>query len=143
MTKTELFERWCDEVWRKGNLDAIDEFLVPSTVTAGVVPHMQMGPKEFRELVTVVLHHVRDVEPVILHSVENGDWMAAMMRFDTSRADNGAPVEVPGQVFLRFEGDKMVEAYNLLDYLAFFEQLGLMPPDTLTICLTGHKLDWA
>lgn len=143
MTKTELFKNWCDEVWRKRNLDAIDEFLVPSTVTEGVVPHMEMGPKEFRELAAVVLHHVGPVEPVILHSVEQDDWLAAMFRFETSRADNGAPVEVPGNVFLRFEGDRMVEAYNLLDYLAFFEQLGLMPPDTLTICLTGHRLDWA
>lgn len=143
MTKTELFARWCDEVWRKGNLDAIDAYLVPSTVTAGVVPDMQMGPKEFRELVTVVLHHVGEVEPVVLHSVEQNDWLAIMMRFDTSRADNGAPVSVPGQVFVRFDGDKMIESYNHLDYLSFFEQLGLMPPDTLTICLTGQKLDWA
>ncbi|TDE35068.1 ester cyclase [Antarcticimicrobium sediminis] len=143
LTKTELFERWCDEVWRKGNLDAIDDFLKTSTLTAGVVPHMQMGPADFRELVTVVRFHVGPIEPTIQHCVEQGDWLAVMMQFDSTRADNGAPIQVPGQVFLRFEGDKMVEAYNLLDFMSFFEQLGLLPPDALTICLTGHKLDWS
>ena len=142
MTKIELLQRWCDEVWRKGNLDAIDELFDPSAVTSGVVPQLQIGPEDFRELVTVLRHHVRDIEVTILKTVEQDDWLAAMIQFNTSRADNGAPIEVAGQVLLRYAGDKMIEAYNHFDYLSFFEQLGLVPPDSLTICLTGHKLDW-
>ncbi|MDK3018523.1 ester cyclase [Pseudodonghicola flavimaris] len=143
MTKIEVLQRWCDEVWRDGNLDAIGELFDPSAVTSGVVPQMQIGPDDFRELVSVLRHHVGPIEAEILKTVEEGDWLAAMMNFRTSRADNGAPIEVAGQVMLRFNGDRMAEAYNHFDYLAFFEQLGLVPPDSLTIFLTGHKLDWA
>ncbi|WP_417676235.1 ester cyclase [Pseudodonghicola sp.] len=143
MTKIEVLQRWCEEVWRKGNLEAIDDLFTPDAITSGVVPQMQIGPKDFRELVSVLRNHVGEIEVNILKTVEQDDWLAAMMRFRTSRADNGAPIEVAGQVMLRFSGDKMVEAYNHFDYLAFFEQLGLVPPDSLTIFLTGHKLDWA
>lgn len=142
MTKIEVLQRWCEEVWGKGNLEAINELFDPSAVTSGVVPHLQIGPDDFRELVTVLLNHVGSIEATILNTVEQDDWLAAMINFKTTRADTGAPVEVAGQVMLRFNGDRMVEAYNHFDYLAFFEQLGFVPANSLTVLLTGHSLDW-
>ncbi|GHG95420.1 ester cyclase [Pseudodonghicola xiamenensis] len=142
MSKIEMFRWWCEEVWHKGNLEAIHQMFAPDAVTSGVVPELLMGPDDFYELVSVLRSHVGPITPEILKTVEQDDWLAVMMRFKTSRADNGAPIEVSGQVMLRYQGDKMVEAYNHFDYLAFFEQLGLVPQDSLSIFLTGHKLDW-
>lgn len=142
MTKTELLQRWFDEVWFRGNLDAIDEMFVPATKANGLLPEIVMGPEDFRELVAVLRAHVGNIKVTLLKTIENGDWLAALVHARMVRTDNGAPVEVTGQVFTRFAGDKMVEAYNQFDMISWFEQMGQMPANTLPVCLTGQGLDW-
>lgn len=143
MTKTELLQRWFDEVWFRGNLDAIDELFAPSTKANGLLPEMAMGPEDFRELVTVLREHIGDIKVTLVKTIENGDWLAALLQARMNRTDNGAPVEVTGQVIVRFDGDKMTEAYNQFDMISWFEQLGQMPPNTLPVCLTGQMMGWA
>lgn len=142
MTKTELLRRWYDEVWENGNLDVIDDFFDPETVAAGIVPEMQMGRDDFKALVMAFQSHVGTFKIDLLKVIESGDWLAAIIRVSTTRSDNGAPIEVTGQTMTRFKGDKMVEAYNQMDYITLLEQLELLPADTLPICMTGQRLDW-
>jgi len=143
MTKTELLQRWFDEVWFRGNLAAIDEMFVPSSEANGILPDMEMGPDEFRELVEVMREHVGDIKVTMHKTIESGDWLAALVRARMTRTDNGAPVEITGQVIARFAGDRMVEAYNQFDMISLFEQLGQFPPHTLPVCMTGQSLTWA
>ncbi len=143
MTKTELLQRWFDEVWFRGNLDAIDEMFVPASEAKGILPEMEMGPREFRELVEVMREHVGDIKVTMHKSIESGDWLAALVQAHMVRTDNGAPIDMTGQVIARFAGDKIVEAYNQFDMISLFEQLGQLPPDTLPICMTGQVLAWA
>jgi len=142
MTKTELLRRWYEEVWENGNLDVIGDFFDPGTIAQGVVPEMQMGVDDFRDLVMAFQAHVGAFKVDMLKAIEADDWVAAMIRVQTTRADNGAPIEVTGQVMTRFENGKMVEAYNQMDYVTLLEQLGLFPAETLPICMTGQRLDW-
>lgn len=142
MTKTEFLRQWYDEVWENGNLDVIGDFFDPDTVAQGIVPEMQMGLDDFRDLIMAFQAHVGSFKVDLLNVIENGDWLAAIVKVHTTRADNGAPVEVTGQVMTRFQGGKMVEAYNQMDYVTLLEQLGLFPPETLPICMTGQRLDW-
>lgn len=143
MTKTEILEQWYEQVWVQGNLEAIDDYFVPETEAAGLIPGMRVGPDDFRHLVTAFRMHVGEIDLDIVNAVESHDWLAALLHVRTSRADNGKPIEVTGQVMVRFSGNRIVEAYNQFDFVALFEQLGQMPEDTLPICMTGHKLVWA
>ncbi len=142
-SNTEILQNWYDQVWVKGDLDAIDTFFEPDLVASGIVPEMQVGRDDFRDLVTAFLAHVGEVEVKLPITVENGDWVSAFLHVHTARGDNGAPIEVTGQVMARFENGKIVEAYNQFDFVSLFEQLGLFPSDTLPICMTGQRLDWA
>lgn len=142
-SKAEMLQRWYDEVWVRGNLNAIEEFYVPNIVASGIVPEMQVGLDDFRDLVAAFRAHVGEIDVKLPITTEQDDWLSAFLHVHTTRADNGAPIEVTGQVMVRFEDDKIVEAYNQFDFISLFEQLGQLPEDTIPICMTGQQLAWA
>jgi len=143
MTKTELLQRWFDEVWFRGNLDAIGELFVPNAEANGVLPEIEFGPDEFRELVKVMREHLGNIRVTLHKTIEQDDWLAALTRAQMTRIDNHAPIEMTGQVMARFDGDKMVETYNQFDLVSLFEQMEQFPQHTLPICMTGARLTWA
>ncbi len=142
MTKSELLKAWYSEVWEQGNTDAIDQYFLPDTMAEGLIPEMQVGADDFRDLVTAFRHLLGDIRVELPKIIEENDWLSAILHVHTSRADTGAAVEVSGQVMARFKDGKMVEAYNQFDFVSFFEQLGQLPQDTLPVCMTGQRLDW-
>lgn len=143
MKKSQLLKEWYDQVWVHGDLEAIDRFFDPSAMAEGIIPEMQVGPDDFRELVMAFRHHVGDIKVELPKTIEDEEWVSAILHVHTSRADNGAPIEVTGQVMARFAEGKLVEAYNQFDFISLFEQLGQLPEDSLPICMTGQKLEWA
>jgi len=143
MTKTELLQHWFDEVWTKGNLTVIDEMLSPEAEANGLFPAFGLNIADYHDLTLAVRHLVDDISVRFSHTLDQGQWLAARTVISAKRADNEGPIDLTGQLFVRFEGAKMVEIYSHLNFLSFFEQLGQMPPDTLPICLTGQHLQWA
>ena len=139
-TKTQMLDRWYTDVWQDGNLDAIDIYFAPETDAQGIVPDLSMGPTEFRDLVTVIREMVDRIEITVIHAVEQGNWLSALVQFRAHRKSSDVLVHGFSQVMVRFDGDKMVETYNSFDFLTFFEQLGQMPPDSLPLLLTGTHL---
>lgn len=143
MTKSGLLKNWYEQVWEQGNVDMIDTFFGADTMAEGLIPEMQVGPDDFREFVSAFRYHLGDIRVELPKIIENGDWLSAILHVHTSRADNGAPIEVTGQTMVRVKDGKIVEAYNQFDLISLFEQLGQMPEDTLPVCMTGQRLDWA
>lgn len=142
MTNSEILRNWYSEVWEKGNTDAIDQFFAAETLAEGLIPEMQVGADDFRDLVTAFRHVLGEITVELPKIIENGNWVSAILNVKTFRADNGAPLEVTGQVMARFKDNRMVEAYNHFDFISFFEELGQFPSDTLPVCMTGQRLDW-
>jgi len=142
MTKKEILQRWYDEVWCKGNLDMIDELFCPDTIASGIIPEMQMGPQDFRDLIFAVRNLVGDISVALPVTIEQDDWLSAVLIVNTCRNDSGTPIIVTGQVIARFDDGRMVETYNQFDWMSLFEQLGQFPPETLPVCMAGQRLDW-
>ncbi|MEQ9693198.1 nuclear transport factor 2 family protein [Shimia sp. SDUM112013] len=140
MEKREILSEWYRRVWIEGDLDAIDELFSPDTQAAGLVPEMQVGPDDFRELVPMFLDMVEDPHVSLDKVMEDGDWASALYSMRVTDSATGKPVIGSGQLFARFEGDKMVETYNSFDFMSFFEQVGLLPEQCLALCLTGQKI---
>ncbi len=142
MTNSDILRAWYSEVWEKGNTDAIGQFFAPDTVAKGLIPEMQVGAEDFRDLVMAFRHILGDIKVDLPKTIENDDWVSAILHVSTSRADNGAPLKVTGQVMARFKDQMIVETYNQFDFVSLFEQLGQFPQDTLPVCMTGQRLDW-
>jgi ketosteroid isomerase-like protein len=140
MGKKEILEEWYRRVWREGELEAIDELFTPDTRAAGLIPEMRMGPTEFRELVPMFLELVDSPEFTLDKVMEDGDWAAALYSMRVTDSATGKPVVGSGQLFARFRENKMVETYNSFDFMAFFEQIGLLPSNSLALSLTGQRI---
>lgn len=142
ITKTELLKHWFVQIWEKGNLDAIDKMLGPNAESNGLFPAFGLRSADYHDLALAIRGLVEDIHVDFSHALEQGEWLAVRTVVDGKRADNGDPVHVSGQVFVRFEGLRMAEIYSHFDFFSFFEQMGQLPADALPICLTGQRLRW-
>lgn len=140
MTKHDILQSWYKRVWIDVDLDAIDEIFRPDSLAEGVIPGMQMGPEDFRELVPMALSLINSPSFSLNKTLEDGDWASSVYTLSAFGSDNGRPIHCMGQVCARFEGDKIVEAYNSFDFMGLFEQVGLLPENSTVLCLTGQSL---
>ncbi|SLN70666.1 ester cyclase [Ruegeria meonggei] len=143
MAHADLLRDWYAEVWEKGDTDAIDQYFAPDTMAEGIIPEMQVGADEFRDLVMAFRHVLGEIHVELPKVIEQDDWVSAIIKVKTTRADNGAPLQAAGSVIARVRDGRMVEAYNQFDFISLFEQLGQFPEDTLPVCMTGQRLEWA
>jgi hypothetical protein len=140
MTKLDLLKNWYDSVWVKGDISAIDQFFAPMAGANGLMPDGQVGAEDFRALVPALRALVRNLSIGIDHFQEGGDWLWAQVTVNALPAQGVTPIKASGQVMLRFDGGKITEAYNMFDFLTFFEQAGLLPKDTFLLLLAGETL---
>lgn len=143
MTNTELLQQWFNEVWVNGNLDAIENILRPDTISTGLIPSFGLRPNDLRALVAALRELLNDIKVTFSHTMEHGDWLAVRTVITAERADTGEPINVTGQLFVRFQDQRIAETHSQFGFFSLFEQLGQLPPDVLPICLTGQTLRWA
>ena len=133
-------ETWFEEVWRKGNLDAIDEMLAPDAVMHGLggMDTDVAGPEGFKPFVLQLRGAFPDIEVHIEQTVEQGDliasrWVATM----THQGDHLGPVatnrrvQVTGMSIARLKDGKMIEGWNNWDTMAMMQQIGALTPNAV------------
>lgn len=140
MVPIEVTRRFFYRVWTQEDAGAIDEMLVPDSSARGLGGAPRIGPDEFKALHAALLRLVGDVEIAIEDHADSGDWTFAICTFRARVRGTGKPVEIGGQIYLRVENDCIVEAYNNWDFMALFEQLGLLPDGVFERCLSGERV---
>ncbi len=140
MTKLDFLKDWYRRVWIDADLAAIDRYFAPRAGADGILPDGQVGVEDFRALVPALLALVRDVSIDIDRSVETGDWLWAQISVRAKTAHGVDPIHACGQVMVRIEDGRITEAYNCFDFITFFEQAGLLPPDAFLLLLGGERL---
>lgn len=138
--KQQIIEDWFRRVWMEQDMDAIDEMFRPDSKAEGVLPGFGIGPDDFREMATMYLALVEDPQVRVEKVMVEGDWAAALWTMSILNPLNEERIKGFGQLFVRFEEDIMVEAYNNFDFVGFFQQLGLLPEQTMALVLTGQKV---
>ncbi len=142
MNKREFIESWFQRVWFEEDFDAIDEMLLPSVHVEGLRETPQVGPQEFRQFAEAFLGRIKDMRVGIAHYMESGDWASALVTISAACRATGKPVSTTGQVLVRIKNDVNVEAYNHIDFITLYEELGLMPHGTHSHCLSGGSLSF-
>lgn len=118
-----------------GNIDALDELVVPEAVTHGdaVFPvvqgreAMKNGIKAFRtafpDATLTVDKMFAEADKVVTHVIvrgtQQGDWLGA--------APTGRTMIWTASSIARFANGKMVESWVIQDELGIMQQLGLVP----------------
>ncbi|WP_299374783.1 nuclear transport factor 2 family protein [uncultured Tateyamaria sp.] len=138
--KIETLRTYFDEVWVKGNVDALKTVLAPDARTRGIMGEMPFAVDDMVELVSMVRELLGPITVDIPVTVDQGDWLSAVVEIKSHAAHSGDPVHVFNHMIVRFDGPKMIELYSGVDSLMLFEQLGLMPENALAIMLGGTRL---
>ncbi len=135
-----ILTEWYERVWQNGEAEAIDTLMKPDTLAGGLVPGMQIGPDEFKLLVATLDELIEAPKVRMEKLIEVGDWVSAFITFQATPRDGSPSFDCSAMTFARIKGGKIVEAYNTLDFVMFFESLGLLPPDTVALLLSGQAL---
>ena len=130
----DLVLRHHEEVWSKGNLDAVDELYAPDFV--GHHPRMPdwVGPEAVKQAVQTM----RGAFPDFTESVEDviGEGDRIVTRFTSSGthlgmlrgiAPTGKRIAMAEIGIFRVAGGKIAEKWGLFDRLGMFQELGVVP----------------
>lgn len=140
MTKLDILNAWFARVWIAGDYAAIETFFTPDSAASGVMRGLDLRPADFAELIPALMRFIESPAVDVLRSMETDDWLWVLARITATAAQSGAPVDFTAQIAMRFEGERIAEAYNHVDLVSLLEQLGALPAETLALCLSGERL---
>lgn len=140
MTKQEMLEAFIQRVWIEGDAEAAVGLFDAQGAVKGVVSDMTVGATDFTTVVEAFLGLVEEPRFRIERAVEQGDWLSALVTVEARAPSDQRPIVVTGQIMLRYADGQVAEAYNHFDYVALFQQLGMLPDDALMMLLSGAKV---
>jgi steroid delta-isomerase-like uncharacterized protein len=134
--KDTLLNRWFEEVWNKGRIEAIDEMFACEGIAHGLEDasgNELCGPEGFKPFFESFRSAFPNIHVTVEETVSEGDLIAARCTVKAMHSGDGLgmaatnqPVEFTGMTMVRVKDGKIVEAWNNFDFMAMFKQLGAM-----------------
>jgi steroid delta-isomerase-like uncharacterized protein len=129
-----MAQRWFGEVVSEGKLEMVDELCSADYVEHDPFPGTSADIDGLKESITIIRSAFPDIEATADEIIVEGDRLAvrSTMR-GTHDGDfmgvpaSGKKIEVANYDFVRFEGDKAVEHWGVIDSAALMEQIGAVP----------------
>lgn len=126
--------RLIEEVWNKGNLAIIPEYVDASFVFHGPVMELK-GIEGYEQMITMLRTAFPDLHMVLEDMVAEDDKMAIRYSLSGTFKGNlgnitptGKQVNLTGAIFFRFSNGKEVDALEFIDQLDMYKKLGVSPP---------------
>ena len=129
-----LVSRIADNVWNKGELHVVDEIMVGSARYHG--PHMPLGVgsrDDWRQAIGFYLgafpdSHVTFDELIVTGDTVVGRWSATGTQTGplSGLPPTGRPIAIGGITIYRIVDGLIVEAWEQLDLLGMWQQLGVI-----------------
>ena len=126
-----------DEVWIKGNLDAMDEIYSAECVLHSVpLPDVE-GIEAIKANVAGIRQAYTEIALHYDRMVGEGDRIAYRYTWQARHTGQSATLPIPPTgnqvtmekcVVVHLDGGKIVEEFEYADYLGFLQQLGVVPP---------------
>lgn len=138
--KRTILETWYRRVWDEQDASAIHELLVPDGAIKDLADRDLVGPDEFEAFQQSILTLVDNPGVTVDKFFEDGDWASVLFTFHFSPKGSGERMTISSQAMVRFDGDKIAEAHNHVDFLEFFEKIGQLPEASFARGLSGEKI---
>jgi steroid delta-isomerase-like uncharacterized protein len=133
-TSKELYRRWIDEAWAKGNVDILDDMHTPDFVDHSELPGVSPDTAGMKQVIAGLHAAFSDLAITIEDMVAEGDRLVGrwVMTGTNTGSFNGMPatgrsVTLSGFDLLRVEGDRFAEVWSVADIVGMLQQLGVMP----------------
>jgi steroid delta-isomerase-like uncharacterized protein len=136
LTPEALVREWFEQVWNAGDESAIDRLLAEDAMIYDLPTHGQVmrGKAAFLPFYRGLRAALSDIHIEIDQLVASGDFAVAHCRVSARHTGDGLGiaaterlVEFSGMAMARVRDGKLVEGWNSFDFLAFYQQLGIMP----------------
>jgi steroid delta-isomerase-like uncharacterized protein len=128
-----LIRTWFEEVWNQGSEDAIDRLLAADGVAHGLPGADLKGPTDFKPFFRNFREAFPDIRIEVARTVTEGNMVAAHCRVTgthkghTMGKATGNRMEFWGMCIAHVRNGQIVEGWNSFDFLALYQQLGLLP----------------
>ena len=129
-----LMRRWFEEVWNKGNAEAIDELFDVDGIVHGLAADAGQplrGPAGFKEFHKQFRNAFPDIVIAVEDVLVEGDKVAVRCHVTGSHKGEGLgfaathkPIEISGMSIVRIRNGKIVEGWNNFDFLKLYQQIG-------------------
>jgi steroid delta-isomerase-like uncharacterized protein len=132
----QLSTRRFEEIWNRGNLDAVHELLAPDFVFhTPASPEPVRSPEGYRDFVSAMRDAFPDVETRIETMLAERDLVSlrVSMRMTHLGPYQGIPatgkaIRATQNLIDRIEGGKIAESWQEVNAVGMLEQLGVVPP---------------
>jgi len=127
-----IVRRWIDEVWKKGDLDAVDEIFAADLVFHYAGTQGEPDREGYKEAVTGLVAPFADVHAAVEDMIAEGDKVVLRWTWGGTHTGEfwgipptGAQAMVTGISILHIEGGKIVEEWGEMDNMGLMAQLGV------------------
>ena len=129
-----LVRRYFEEVWGRGNVDAIDDLLAEGYVDHDAPPGFPKDREAQKQVVAYMAGSAEDKVLTIHEVVSQGDLVAVRHQSEwTQRGDffgfpgDGKRLTLKGIDFYRVHDGRIVESWHVEDMLGLMMQMGVSP----------------
>ncbi len=129
-----IARRVWEEIWHRGNLDAIDRLFTADFVRHDPNGRVLRGVEQNRQFIAGMQVAFPDLHYTVEDEIGAGDKLVVRYRFEgthqgqfRSVPPTGQRVSYSGILIYRFADGKIAEQWTEADLLTFFQQLGIVP----------------
>jgi predicted ester cyclase len=120
-----LCYKWFDEVWNKGDEDAIDRMMGEAATAKGIGGDTQpLGAAGFKTFFRDFRSQFHDINVEVEDVISEDDMEVARTNVTAVHTASGTPVNFNGMVMTKLADGKIIEAWNNYDFLTMYQQLG-------------------
>jgi predicted ester cyclase len=123
--QTTLLYKWFDEVWNKGDENAIDRLMTSESPAKGILADGQpQGAAGFKLFFNDFRTQFRDINVAVEDVIAQDDIESARTTVSAIHAESGKNVTFSGMCMVKVANGKIAEAWNNYDFLDLYQQLG-------------------
>lgn len=136
MTPDQLIRNWFEELWNKGNVSILDEYLAEPCEMVGLGATTITNRAEFRAFHVAMNNAFSDLHVDVNDIVETASKIAGDITVKGTHI-SGTEVEFKSLFIATIKNNQIVSSSNLVDFLTVMTKLGSLPPDALETALAG------
>ncbi len=124
LKENSVIDKWCQEVWNKGNRNAIDLYLHPELITHGLAGGDMTGIEAYKAYYDGFLNDFKDVSLEAEEILIGQNMEAVTCTATATHIASGKQINIKGMMMVRLENGKVIEAWNQFDFMTLYSQLG-------------------
>lgn len=134
-----VVERWFEEVWNKGRVEAIDELLSDDCNITGLGDTIRCRD-DYKDYFHQINSIFDGINIKLDRLVVNGFESCGMFTLRATHRATGKEIGITGACWAKVIDGKIVEAENIVDFMHLLMGLDLIPEDSMEKAFAGEQL---